>query len=257
MSTVEDALRLCAKLPVFPCREDKRPATKHGFKDASRDPEAITTLWRDSPGPLIGIPTGETSGFDALDIDPRHGGDEWFAEAVEALPITRVHHTRSGGRHILFRHAKGVKNTASKIAPGVDTRGDGGYIIWWPSEGCQVENPKVWDTWPRWLLRILIPAPKQPPPVPASTVEANTRAALMIERAYQRVKTARPGQRHYELRAAAATLGGLIRFLPGAVSTEQLLVDLIMSTGAEDRRNAEKTAHWALDRGAASPLLGG
>jgi hypothetical protein len=257
MTPLESALKLCGRLPVFPCLESKKPASKHGFKDASKDPTRIAELWREFPGPLIGVPTGEVSGIDALDIDPRHDGDKWLAEAIEALPITRIHHTRSGGKHILFRHADGVKNTAGKIAPGVDTRGEGGYIIWWPASGCEVENPRTLDGWPRWLLRILIPSRRPAPAVPVSRAEATTRAALMIERAYTRVRTARPGQRHYELRAAAATLGGLLRYLPGAPSTEQLLVDLIMSTGAEDRRNAEKTAHWALDRGASSPLLGG
>ena len=257
MNPPDAALRLCVKLPVFPCLESKKPASKHGFKDASKDPARVAELWRDFPGPLIGVPTGDVSGFDALDIDPRHGGNVWLAEAIDALPITRIHHTRSGGQHLLFKHAKGVRNTAGKIGPGVDTRGDGGYIVWWPAEGCAVDNQKTIDTWPRWLLRILIPTPRPPPSIPASQVEANTRAALMIERAYNRVKQAAPGQRHYELRAAAATLGGLIRFLPGAGTVEQVLVDLIMSTGAEDRTNAEKTAHWALDRGVSSPLLGG
>jgi hypothetical protein len=257
MSPLDHALRLCQQVPVFPVLESKRPACPHGFKDSSRDPAAVDELWRLYPGPLVGVPTGDASGLDALDIDPRHGGDTWLAEAVNALPVSRVHYTRSGGQHRLFRHAKGVKNSTSKIAPGVDTRGENGYIIWWPAAGFQVENPRIMDDWPRWLLRLLLPRPSyRPPPVPATHVEASSRAALMIERAYGRVRSAAPGQRHYQLRAAAATLGGLLRYLPGQTTVENALVDLIMSTGAEDRRNAEKTAHWALDRGQASPLLG-
>lgn len=30
---------------VFPCRQDKSPATKHGFKDASSDPAVIRKMF--------------------------------------------------------------------------------------------------------------------------------------------------------------------------------------------------------------------
>jgi hypothetical protein len=59
--------------PVFPCAvSTKCPTTPHGFKDAITDPETIKGLWRDHPGGLIGVPTGNVSGFDALDLDAKH-----------------------------------------------------------------------------------------------------------------------------------------------------------------------------------------
>jgi Bifunctional DNA primase/polymerase, N-terminal len=58
-------------LPCFPCHDDKRPASPHGFRDATRDAEALRELWMRYPGTLIGVPTGEVSGFDVLDIDRR------------------------------------------------------------------------------------------------------------------------------------------------------------------------------------------
>ena len=39
------ALDLAKRLPVFPCDNDKRPFTAHGFKDASNDPDLIRTWW--------------------------------------------------------------------------------------------------------------------------------------------------------------------------------------------------------------------
>ena len=258
MTALDQALRLCHRMPVFPCLPNKSPACKRGYLDATTEPQKVVELWGKSNAPLIGVPTGERSGFDVLDIDPRHGGDAWLAESTEALPITRRHKTQSGGWHILFRHADGVKNTASKIAPGVDTRGQGGYVIYWPAMGCEVENPKVLDDWPRWLLKILNPPRRQYAPVaaPATKAEANTRANLMIERAYDKVRNAAPGQRHYAIRAAAATIGGLERFLErGTDAVLNDLVTLIMQAGGEDRANAEKTVAWALEKGSRSPLL--
>jgi hypothetical protein len=255
MSVIDQALALAERYPVFPCAEDKAPDTDHGFKDASQDPETIRRMFKRRSSPLIGVPTGERSGIDVLDIDPRHGGHLWMNDADESLPTTRRNHTRSGGVHILFRHASGVKNTASKIAPGVDTRGEGGYVIWWSAAGCRVENPDALADWPKGLLKVLCPPPKPKRHIamPATKAEANTRAAFMIERAFERVRHARPGERHYQLRAAASTLGGLCRFM--SQSPDQILVDLIMQTGAEDASNALKTARWAMQKGSSSPLL--
>jgi hypothetical protein len=128
-AVVEHAVRLAKHgLPVFPLSEEKRPICPSGFKDAVRDPDAVVTLWHRYPGSLIGVPTGTVSGIDVLDSDERHSGFDWLFSSVSRLPITRIHATRSGSVHVLFRHANGVRNSAGKIAPGMDVRGDGGYV---------------------------------------------------------------------------------------------------------------------------------
>ena len=137
-----------AEIPVFPCAADKRPTCAHGFKDATCEPEAIRALWCNHPGPLIGVPTGAASGFFVLDIDSaKHiEADEWLERHAPYFPETREHRTKSGGLHILFKHRDGLKNTASKIARGIDTRGEGGYIIWWPAaipQSADGRNPPI------------------------------------------------------------------------------------------------------------------
>jgi hypothetical protein len=134
-------------LPRFPCRwSDKAPLTTHGFYDAVVDVDH-------SSWPLVGVPTGPASGFDALDIDPRHGGDTWLAQHINRIPPTRIHHTRSGGQHLLFRHA-GVR-LKKEIALGVELKGNGGYIIWWPRQGLPFEDRPIAE-WPTWLLELAI-----------------------------------------------------------------------------------------------------
>jgi hypothetical protein len=114
----------------FPCSADKRPATPHGFKEASRDRGVLGELWRRYPGPLVGVATGAASGIDVLDLDRKHPEARvWWTENRSRLPQTRCHRTRSGGLHLVLEHAEGLRSTAGKIAPGVDTRGDGGYVV--------------------------------------------------------------------------------------------------------------------------------
>ena len=146
----------------FPCLRDKRPATPNGFKNAQNDADALRELWRRYPGPLVGVATGVASDFDVLDLDAKHPeAATWWAANRSRLPQLRKHRTRSGGLHLFFEHAENIRSTASKIAPGVDTRGDGGYVIWWPAAGVPVLCDAPPARWPAWLLAELQPAPAQ------------------------------------------------------------------------------------------------
>lgn len=108
----------------------------NGLKNATRDLKEIERWFGRAPV-NIGIATGKTSGVIALDIDPRHDGDDSLA-ALEKhhgeLPETWRFLTGGGGEHILFRHpGKPVPNSAGKIGEGIDVRGDNGYIVAPPS----------------------------------------------------------------------------------------------------------------------------
>jgi hypothetical protein len=143
-------------LPVFPCRLDKRPACPRGFKDAAISAAAIGELWRRFPGPLIGVPTGAASGLFVLDIDP--AGIDWLDMVCRdgRLTATRVHQTRRGGFHLIYRLPKTpLPNSAAKLARGVDTRGEGGYAIWPPSPGYLLVDESPPAAVPRWLERKL------------------------------------------------------------------------------------------------------
>jgi hypothetical protein len=148
----------------FPCWANKRPATPRGFKDATAHPEQLRALWSLHPGDLIGVSTGFFSGVDVLDIDAKHiEASQWWGTHRDRIPATRVHRTRSGGLHLLFRHAPGVRCSVGRIALGIDVRGDGGYAIWWPTAGLPVLQDAPLAAWPAWLLAQL-----SPPTRPAS-----------------------------------------------------------------------------------------
>ena len=160
---------------VFPCRLhsdpdiNKRPACPRGLSDASSDQAEIARLWKRFPGELIGIRTGAASGIDVLDIDgPRHPiAFEWWEVARKRIPPTRTYLTQSGGLHAYFQHAGGVTNTASKLAEGVDTRGDGGYAISWWAAGCECVDHSVPAVWPAWLLECVL---RQKPQIHATPI---------------------------------------------------------------------------------------
>jgi hypothetical protein len=143
-------------LAIFPCRA-KKPACRNGYLDAVSDPAAIAILFRGYPtAHQIGVPTGETNNLDVLDIDPRKGGDAFWEE--NRLPLTRMHRTPSGGHHLLFRHAPGLRCSAGRIAPGIDVRADGGYIVWWPAQFYPVLYEGPVAEWPAWLLELAMAA---------------------------------------------------------------------------------------------------
>jgi hypothetical protein len=124
---LEQALALAALgWQVFPCLpNDKRPATPRGFHDASTNPATIHRWWDARPY-NIGIACGPASRLWVLDID----GPE--AELGGELPAT-LEATTARGRHLYFSDRDGLPTSAGRIAPGVDARGIGGYVIAPPS----------------------------------------------------------------------------------------------------------------------------
>lgn len=114
----------------------KHPRTAHGLKDASRDPATICAWWRRWPDANIGILTGSESGILVLDVDGKQGEESLIELARHGCPLPDTLTVRTGGgQHLCFLWPEGadVRNSQSKIAPGLDIRGQGGYVVAPPS----------------------------------------------------------------------------------------------------------------------------
>jgi hypothetical protein len=146
-------------IPVFPCKPDKSPYTANGFKNASIDPDQINTWFTQYPDALVGVPTGHVSGLLVVDVDP--DGEGWYVSNYETLVAGRVNITPRG-YHLIYRMPNtDIRCSASTIAPGVDIRANGGYIIWWPQQDLGVvgDMNDIADP-PPWLLAALTEKPK-------------------------------------------------------------------------------------------------
>lgn len=118
--------------PVFPCAPgDSRPITEHGFHDASLDPEQIERWWAEHPNANIGLPT---AGLLVIDVDGASNPWPGTERSLE-LAIAPMATTPGGGSHRVFRQPAGKawRCTQSALAPHVDTRADGGYVVVPPS----------------------------------------------------------------------------------------------------------------------------
>ena len=122
--------------PSDPNKSTKRPLIK-GWANGSAvsTPEAIETLFREHAHAVThaGIQTGSII---VLDLDGEQAQNWWRAH-LDMLPMTRTVDTRrSGGKHLFYRvpaHVE-LRNSAGKIAPGVDFRGAGGFVVDWSAE---------------------------------------------------------------------------------------------------------------------------
>lgn len=127
-----------AVFPIHP--STKRPRTPHGCKDAKTDPGAIRNWWKRWPDSSVGIATGALSKLIVIDedIDDDKGLDGYhevtaWERTNGSLPETIRAITGRGGAHLYFHYdGTDIKNRAG-ILPGVDVRGEGGYVVAPPS----------------------------------------------------------------------------------------------------------------------------
>lgn len=279
---------------IFPCRPGgKRPAFPN--HDAAHctgrdpwcrgghtgwEPRATTELARirrawARAAYNLGIACGP-SGLVVVDLDSAEHGeveDDWRELGVhngrdalarvadwagQSVPETFTVRTPSGGSHLYFRAPEGctVRNSAGAIAPLVDVRGRGGYIVGPGSviagRAYQVIDARPLAVLPGWLCRLAAPGPVQAARR-AATGAAGPPDALeaRIRGLVAHVAAGMPGDRNGRLYWAACRAGELTA--AGRVDKEIIMEQLVTAAVAAGLQGGEFEAR----RTAASGLRAG
>ncbi len=194
---------------VFPINPYKRPAIRtahpegdalagkcrgecgrpgHGVHDATTDPERLLALFELAPRAagyavacgrdgqwLIGIDLDRKNGVDGaanlVKLANRHGF---------SVPDTVTVSTPSGGFHLWFAGREGLRvgNSAGRLAPGIDVRGSGGFLV----------GPGSWT--PKGVYRLLTKPDTAVAPCPAGLLALVQKPA---ERPVRPASRVRPG----------------------------------------------------------------
>ncbi|MFE1231706.1 bifunctional DNA primase/polymerase [Streptomyces sp. NPDC058745] len=270
--------------PVFPLRPgDKRPA---GHPEAScpgtgrcaeghlvpeqratLDPDLIRAAWTMRPY-NVGIATGP-AGLLVVDLDTVKAKDvkgtpdgvtsfkALCERAEQAVPATLRVRTASGGQHLYFAQPAGarLKSSAKRLAPHIDTRGWGGYVV---APGSTLPNGTyaVLDNapvaeLPTWLLEALTPPEKPARPVVLPLPSRASRYAVVaLERETAAVATAVEGGREAELFRAARAVG---RFVAWGDLDRHVVEDAFQAAGesaglrpAECRSTLRSALNWSI-----------
>lgn len=238
------ALRLAGLgYAVFPCDPARPGEPCHGVlwrRAATTDPVSVRRLWAQHPEGEPAIACGE-SGIVAIDIDEglkkgreRHGAAGWAA--LNAPDATIAYPTRNGlGRHLLYAESRSIVgiDSTGKVAPDVDVRGLGGYVV--------CHHPELVTAGPRDLAPVPaavagrmrrsvtrdapdgVGAAERSTPIPFEpprryfTQEQATE--YVRTEAIEPLKAATVGERNHRLNASAMTFG---HFVPVFWSVEQV-----------------------------------
>jgi hypothetical protein len=109
----------------------KIPVYLGGCRRATRSRQRVLRHWKRYPHHNYGIATGAPSGIFVLDIDGLQGEASLLALCAQhgPLPPTLTVIT-ANGRHLYFTTSGMlIGNSVGKLGPGIDVRGDGGYVV--------------------------------------------------------------------------------------------------------------------------------
>ncbi len=233
-------MALHGKVPAFDGWRTLGPVTEDTVRE-----------WIDI-GYNLGFRTGIESGVVVIDDDRvKYGEEPYPAPATELVALSP-----SGSRHYYYAAPDPCpRNSASQLAPHVDVRGEGGYVVFPGSAHAEHGTPYVWDSFGTPAAYPAAPTivNMDAEPEPRGAGYADT--ALLQE--VHRVRTATPGARNDQLNRAAFSLGQLVAGgeLDRGTVTEQLTAaaKLAGDGGRGEDRKIAGTISSGLTAGAQHP----
>ncbi|MGO9432027.1 bifunctional DNA primase/polymerase [Rhodoblastus sp.] len=214
---------------VFPVEPGgKRPAIAGGVTAASKNKAAVDQWFQTRPGLNYGIATGARSRIFVLDVDGPEGKASLLRLAREngLLPKTVRVETPHGEHRYFATPGYEIPNSAGRIAPGIDIRGDGGYVVGPGSTtpdgsyrfmpGRAPEDVEIAEA-PPWLLKLIGRKPAASNvsiPMPKLSADQRARASQYAEGArhseLDRLRKAPNHQRNNTLNVCAFKLGRFV-----------------------------------------------
>jgi hypothetical protein len=225
------------KVPYFP-----KGSGGSGVHDATADVEQLRKWGKVCPTGNIAVACGAASGFIAVDVDPRNGGDASLAALAakgRVLPPGPRQRTGNRGWHYLLKADPRVGGSKGKLGPGIEIKSTGGYIVVAPSWTRKSDDGPgghyVWEVspfdapvprMPTWLTSMLNPPPR---PAPAFTPDAR---GGDIEHLARFVACSSEGERNNRLYWAACRARELVeRRLVSEASAVRRLADAATAAG--------------------------
>jgi hypothetical protein len=209
-----------AGLAVFPCvYRQKEPASRHGFYDATTNPATIKRTFGGNFRRNLAVRTGLASDAWVLDAD-NLGSLTALEDRYGRLPVTRQSQT-ARGLHFWFRPAGiPIPSSASHVAPGIDVKAQGGYVVVAPSihpDGptyCWLNQAEIVEA-PEWLVTLARkPVPPHQPIILPNASRGFSHlggcGAAALRREIEALTNTAPGGRNHRLNRASFCLHQLV-----------------------------------------------
>lgn len=240
MTLLEAALAAIARGWCLTPLNKKIPVNK-GWQKAPRPTEQQVRDWIQM-GYGLGVRTGPASGIVVLDLDP---GAEWTPDMFPDAALVKT----PRGFHLIYAATDPCpKNSAGKLAKGVDVRGAGGQIALPGTD----DRPWIRDVPPPpWPFPVETPRPKARAEPRAAGSNAWANKALNVE--CEQLAAAQEGTRHDRLNIAAFNLGQIVA---GGALDHATVADTLTSIGLSiglEPRDVERTVADGLEAGAKTP----